>query len=305
MRTLITGATGYIGSALVGRLLAAGDAVRATSRDPRRLGDRWPRVEAVAMDALEPDSIPPAVADADVAYYLIHSMGQEERGFARRDREAAHNFGRAAREAGVRRVVYLGGLGDPDDELSPHLASRQETGRVLAESGPHVVELRAGIILGAGSASFRMLWDLVHRLPVMVTPRWVETRAQPIAVGDVLEYLAAAREVDVPGDHEIVEVGGRDVLSYREMMERLAGLRGRRRLILTVPVLTPRLSSLWCGLVTSVPTSIARPLIDGVRNEVIVRSDAAARLFPDIRPIGFEEAVRQAEQEAESARRKA
>ncbi len=296
--TLVTGASGYIGSRLVERLRAARLPIRAAGRNPEGLRGRWPDVEAERMDVLEAETLAPPLSGVDVAYYLIHSMGQGERGFGERDRAAARNFGRAAEEAGVRRIIYLGGLGDPGDDLSPHLASRHETGRVLAEFGPEVVEFRAGIVLGAGSASFRMLWDLVHRLPVMVTPKWVRTRAQPIAVGDVLEYLAAGREVEVHESHVVVEIGGRDVLSYREMMERLAELRGKRRLIVTVPVLTPRLSSLWCGLVTSVPTSIARPLIDGVRNEVIVRDGTAATLFPGIRPAGFEEAVGRAEEES-------
>jgi uncharacterized protein YbjT (DUF2867 family) len=275
----------------VERLLASGVSPRVAGRDAGALRDRWPGAEAVRVDVLDPPTIPAAVDGVDLVYYLIHSMGEGEEGFAERDRRAARNLAEAAAAAGVRRVVYLGGLGEPGDALSEHLASRQETGRVLAAHGPPVLELRAGIILGARSASFRMLWDLVDRLPVMVAPRWVDTRAQPIALNDVLDYLEGARDVPLEVHHRVVEIGGADALSYREMMERLAQLRGKRRRIVTVPVLTPRLSSLWCALVTSVPLSVARPLIDGVRNEVVVRDGAAAELFPDIRPMGFEAAV--------------
>ncbi|HEX6262562.1 MAG TPA: NAD(P)H-binding protein [Actinomycetota bacterium] len=296
-RILVTGASGTIGSRLVERLRGADVPVRLAGRSPEALRRRWPPLDAVRLDALDPATIPAAMRDVDVLYYLIHSMGEGEAGFAERDRRAAANVAGAAAEAGVRRIVYLGGLGDPVDSLSEHLASRQEAGRVLAAHGPPVVELRAGIILGADSASFRMLWDLVDRLPVMVTPRWVDTRAQPIAIDDVIGYLDAARTVETAQRHLIVEIGGADVLSYKEMMQRLARIRGKRRRIVTVPVLTPRLSSLWCAFVTSVPLSVARPLIDGVRNEVVVRDDTARLLFPDIRPVGFEAAARAAMEE--------
>lgn len=225
-------------------------------------------------------------------------MAAGEAGFAERDRDAAHAFGEAAAKAGVERIVYLGGLGSSEDQLSEHLQSRQETGRQLAAAGTPVLELRAGMVIGAGSASFRMLNDLVKRLPLMVTPRWVATRSQPIAIRDVVSYLVAAATVPLSTGHVIVEIGGADVLSYRDMMQRVGASRGRHPTIVTVPVLTPRLSSLWCGLVTSVPTSIARPLIDGLRNETIVREDAAARMFPDVAPLGFDAAVDEALQEA-------
>ena len=187
---------------------------------------------------------------------------------------------------------FAGTATAPGDGLSHHPASRQETGRLLASGACQVLEFRAGMVIAEDSASFRMLNDLVKRLPVMVTPEWVRTKSQPIGVDDVLTYLARGREVEVSEHHAIVEIGGADVVSYRDMMQRVAGIRGRSLSIVTVPVLTPRLSSLWCGLVTSVPTSIARPLIDGLVNETVVRDDAAARLFPDVRPIGFDEAVR-------------
>jgi uncharacterized protein YbjT (DUF2867 family) len=291
---LITGASGYIGSRLVGALLELDVPMRVAGRDLERLRARWPGVDAVAVDVLHPEQIRPAVEGIRVAYYLVHSLGAAGSGFAERDRVAARNFGTAALDAGVELVVYLGGLGSDDDELSSHLSSRHETGEVLAEQGPALVELRAGMVIGDGSASFRMLRDLVKRLPVMITPRWVETRSQPIAIDDVVAYLERARRVIPTEHHTIVEIGGADVLSYREMMTRVGSVSSRRPRIVSVPVLTPYLSSLWCGLVTSVPASIARPLIEGQRNETVVRDDSAARLFPDVRPIGFDEAVHRA-----------
>jgi uncharacterized protein YbjT (DUF2867 family) len=289
---LITGASGYIGGRLAQHLVDAGVEVRVAGRDPGRLTDRWPGVDAVELDVMRPETIGPATDGVTTAYYLIHSMEEGGAPFEERDRTAATNFARVAAESGVERVVFLGGLGDDDDpDLSPHLASRHETGRLLAEHGPAVLELRAGMVIGAGSASFRMLEDLVSRLPVMVTPRWVDTRSQPIAIDDVVAYLDGAREVTLGEPHPVVEIGGADVLSYREMMRRLGEKRGRVPLILPVPVLTPWLSSLWCGLVTSVPPSVAGPLIEGQRNETIVRDDTAAQLFPDVHPVGFDEAV--------------
>lgn len=293
--TLITGATGYIGGLLAARLSAEGIAPRVAGRRTTVLEESFRGYEIAAFDALDPSSLPRALQGIEVAYYLIHSMEQGTTDFAERDRLAARHFGEAALAAGVKRVVYLGGLGDDSDTLSHHLSSRHETGRILAEHGPPLIELRAGIVIGAGSASFRMLRDLVHRLPAMVTPKWVDTRAQPIAVDDVVTYLSAARAVAVGEKHLVVEIGGRDVLTYRDLMKAFARAGGRRPpLIVPVPVLTPRLSSLWCGLVTAVPVSVARPLIDGLKNEVVVRDDTASRLFPDVRPIGFDEAVKRA-----------
>ena len=298
---LITGASGYIGGRLAQHLLDAGVDVRVAGRDPGKLTDRWPGVDAVELDVMRPETIGPATDGVTTAYYLIHSMEEGGSPFEERDRAAATNFARVASESGVERIVFLGGLGDDDDpDLSPHLASRHETGRLLAQHGPAVLELRAGMVIGAGSASFRMLGDLVRRLPVMVTPRWVDTRSQPIAIDDVVAYLDETREVTLERPHTIVEIGGADVLSYREMMRRLGEERGRVPVILPVPVLTPWLSSLWCGLVTSVPPSVAGPLIEGQRNETIVRDDTAARLFPDIHPVGFDEAVERTLSEAAS-----
>jgi uncharacterized protein YbjT (DUF2867 family) len=289
---LITGASGYIGGRLAQHFVDAGVGIRVAGRDSRRLTDRWPGVDAVELDVMRPGTIGPATEGVTTAYYLIHSMEEGGAPFEERDRTAATNFARAAAGSGVERIVFLGGLGDDEDpDLSPHLASRHETGRLLAEHGPSVLELRAGMVIGAGSASFRMLDDLVRRLPVMVTPKWVDTRSQPIAIYDAVAYLGRTRDVVVHGHHTIVEIGGADVLSYREMMRRLGAMRGRVPWILPVPVLSPSLSSLWCGLVTSVPPSIARPLIEGQRNETIVRGDTAAQLLPDVNPVGFDEAV--------------
>jgi uncharacterized protein YbjT (DUF2867 family) len=291
---LVVGASGSIGARLVEHLRALGAPVRTAGRRPEALRVRWPDTDAAEVDVFRPETIGPATEGVRVAYYLVHSMAEGEAGFEERDRVAARNFATAARDGGVELVVYLGGLGGEDDTLSAHLASRQETGRILAEHGPPVLELRAGMVIAADSASFRMLTDLVKRLPAMVAPRWVETRTQPIAIDDVVDYLARAGDVVPTEHHTIIEIGGADVLSYREMMQRTAAMEGRHLIIVPVPVLTPRLSSLWCGLVTSVPSSIARPLIDGLRNETIVRDDIAARLFPDLHPMGFEDAVARA-----------
>jgi len=299
--TVVVGASGYIGGRLVDSFIAGGTLAGVAGRRRDALIRRWPRAHALELDVLRPGTIEPALREAETVYYLVHSMAAGEAGFEERDRVAASNFAVAAKRAGVRRVIYLGGLGSQADQLSPHLASRQETGRVLADQGPPVLEFRAGMVIGAGSTSFRMLTDLVKRLPVMVTPRWVATRSQPIAIADVVTYLEHARTLEVREQHTIVEIGGADVLTYREMMQRVGAFRGRRPAIITVPLLTPRLSSLWCGLVTSVPAAIARPLIDGLRNETIVRSDAAAHLLPDVRPMGFDEAVAEAMRGSEGA----
>ncbi len=291
---LVTGATGYVGGRLVPRLLASGRRVRCLVRDPERLKGRgWAgEVEVVAGDVLEPSTLPPAFEGVDVAYYLVHSMAAGH-GFHERDVSAARAFATAAAQAGVRRVVYLGGLGDPDADLSQHLRSRQDTGDALRESGVPVTEFRAAVVVGAGSISFEMIRYLTERLPVMVCPQWVFTRVQPIAVADLLEYLVAA--LDVPGSAgRVVQVGGADVLTYGEMMQGYARVRRLRRRLLPVPVLTPRLSSYWVHLVTPIPGAVARPLIEGLRNETIVRDGSAGELFPGIRPVPYEEAVRRA-----------
>jgi uncharacterized protein YbjT (DUF2867 family) len=293
VQILVTGATGYVGGQLVPRVLAAGHRVRVLARDPARLAGRpWAdEVEAVRGDVLDPASLPSALTGVDAAYYLVHSMGGSAAAFEERDVTAAANFGAAAKAAGVARVIYLGGLGDDSDaRLSSHLASRQSTGQRLRETGPALTEFRAAVIVGAGSLSFELVRYLTERLPVMICPRWVVTRIQPIAITDVIEYLAAA--LDVPESAEqIVEIGGADVLTYRDMILGYARARGLRRHLISVPVLTPRLSSYWVHAVTPIPTKIARPLIEGLGTEVIVRDERARRLFPDIRPLPYAEAL--------------
>jgi uncharacterized protein YbjT (DUF2867 family) len=289
---LITGATGYIGGRLAPRLLQAGYHVRCLVRDPERLQGRpWlDRVEVVAGDVLQPESLPPAMAGVSTAYYLVHSMAAGE-GFCERDVTAARNFASAASAAGVARIIYLGGLGDPDTELSPHLRSRQATGEALRDAGVPVTEFRAGVIVGSGSLSFELVRYLVERLPVMIGPRWVYTCVQPIGIRNVLEYLVAALQTP-ESTGEIIEIGGADVVTYGDMMLGYARARGLKRRLISVPVLTPRLSSLWVHLITPIPTTIARPLIEGLRNEVVVRDhNKAGRLFPDIHPFDYQTSV--------------
>jgi len=291
MRILIVGASGYIGGRLVTLLRDRGHDLVLMSRDGSRLADRFPDATVVGADLLDPPTLPAALDGIEVAYYLAHSMRAGERGFAERDREAARNFAAAAGRAGVARIIYLGGLGDDSTTLSHHLASRHETGAELAAHGVPVTEFRAAVIIGSGSASFELLRHLTERLPIMITPRWVATRCQPIGVRDVLDYLVAA--LDQPDVTGVVEIGGPDILSYGEMMRAYARVRGLRRLMIPVPVLTPRLSSYWVSLVSPVPTAIARPLIEGLRNEVVVRDPGPASAF-DIRPLPYLEALRKA-----------
>ncbi|MGE0816063.1 MAG: SDR family oxidoreductase [Vicinamibacterales bacterium] len=292
MRILVTGANGYVGGRLVPQLLARGHAVRCMVRDPARVQGRpWAaEVEVVRGDVLEPASLAPALTGVEVAYYLVHSLGAGP-DFHDRDIRAARAFGEAAAAAGVARLIYLGGLGDATSELSEHLRSRQDTGSALAGAGVPVTEFRAAVIVGSGSVSFEMIRYLTERVPVMVCPSWVYTKIQPIAIRDVLSYLIEA--VSTPASTgQVVEIGGRDVLTYGQMMTGYARERGLRRWLLPVPFLTPRLSSYWVHLVTPVPAAIARPLIEGLRNEVIVRDANARTLFPGIVPVGYVEAVR-------------
>ncbi len=287
---LVTGATGYVGGRLVPRLLAAGYQVRCLTRDPARLAGRsWPGVEIMAGDMFQPDTLGPALAGVDIAYYLVHSMAEGAAGFEERDRVAAANFAAAARAAGVGRIIYLGGLGRED--LSHHLQSRQEVGQILREGGVPVTEFRAAVIVGAGSMSFEMIRYLTERVPIMICPRWVDTPCQPIGIRNLLEYLMAAPE-EPRSTGQIIEIGGADVLTYGTMMTIYATVRKLRRLMIRVPVLTPHLSSLWVGLVTPIPSSYARPLIEGLRSPVVVRDPSARTIFPQIRPMPYREAVR-------------
>ncbi len=294
MRILVTGATGYIGGRLVPVLLEEGHHVRCLARDPRKLSQHpWrDRVEVVHGDVLEPATLAPALEGCDAAYYLVHSMERAGEDFQDRDRRAALNFREAAAATGIDRIVYLGGLGRGDD-LSQHLASRQEVGAVLAGGPTPVTEIRAAVIIGSGSVSFEMMRYLTEVLPVMITPKWVRTRCQPIAIRNVLEILVGALSTSDRSDH-LWEVGGPDRLTYEQMMRIYAEEAGlRRRLIIPVPVLSPQLSRHWIGLVTPLPTGVAKPLVNSLRNEVTVSDNSVAeRLTSGLIP--FREAVRSA-----------
>jgi uncharacterized protein YbjT (DUF2867 family)/uncharacterized protein YndB with AHSA1/START domain len=297
MRVAVLGATGYVGGRLVPELLAGGHEVRCLARNPDRVGgiDWRDRVDVVAADVLDPGSLDGAFSDIEVVYYLVHAMGHSK-DFERSDRIGAENTVGAAERAGVSRIIYLGGLG-PDDpaELSEHLASRHEVGSILASGSVPVAELRAAVIIGSGSASFEMLRHLDEVLPIMICPRWVtRTRCQPTAIADVLHYLVAILDKPLPASR-IFEIGGPDVLTYREMMDRYAAIAGlRRRIVLPVPLLTPRLSSHWLNLVTPLPIGLARPLVDSLVNDVVVRPDRDIRKVIDHEPVSLDDAIRRA-----------
>ncbi|MHB1035233.1 MAG: NAD(P)H-binding protein [Pirellulales bacterium] len=289
---LLTGGTGYIGGRLLPSLEKRGVRLRCLVRRPERLRPRVASTtEVVAGDVLDPESLRPAFAGVDTAYYLIHSMGTA-RNFERDDRQAAANFGAAARQAGVRRIIYLGGLGNPEHALSEHLRSRQETGKVLRASGVQVIEFRASIIIGSGSVSFELIRALVERLPIMVCPKWVATLAQPIAIEDVLDYLLAALDL-ADRDSRIFEIGGPDRVCYGDIMREYARQRGLTRVMIPVPILTPYLSSLWLGLVTPIYARIGRKLIEGLRNPTVVEDSSALAVFP-IRPRALSQAIARA-----------
>lgn len=292
---LVTGASGYVGGRLVPELLAHGWRVRAMARSASRLRDYpWVGdVETVVADVTDPASLERALDGVDVAYYLVHSIGGAA-SFEDTDRSGAENFAAAAESAGVRRLVYLGGLVPEGEELSAHLRSRDEVAQIFLNSAVPAAVLRAAVVLGSGSASFEMLRHLTERLPVMVVPKWVDTKIQPIAIRDVLRYLVGA--ASLPDDvNRAFDIGGPDVLTYADMMHGYASVAGlpRRRLI-RVPVLSPRLSSLWVGLVTPVPGRLARPLVESLRNTVVCREHDIARWVPDPEAglVSFEDAVR-------------
>lgn len=290
-RILLTGATGYVGGRLLKALEAKGYMVRCLARRPEFLESRVAAsTEVVAGDVMDPVTLGRAMKGAHTAYYLIHSMGTTE-GFQEADRTAAKLFGETAKTAGVKQLVYLGGLGGGSD-LSTHLESRQEVGRVLASSGIPTIEFRASIIIGSGSLSFEMIRALVEKLPVMVTPRWVRMRAQPIAIEDVIAYLLATIEQPRDRSH-VYEIGGPDQVSYLDIMREYARQRGLKRLVIPVPVLTPRLSSLWLGLVTPVYARIGRKLIDSIRNDTLVTDESALEAYP-VRPRGVRDAIERA-----------
>jgi uncharacterized protein YbjT (DUF2867 family) len=275
---LLTGATGYVGGRLLRALEDRGHPVRCLARKPEHLASRGsPQTEVVAGDVVSGEGLAEALSGVETAYYLVHSMGSAG-GFEDEDRRAAANFGAAARAAGVRRIVYLGGLADESRELSPHLRSRLEVGRLLRDSGVPVIEFRASIVIGSGSLSFEMVRALVEHLPVLVMPRWVSMPAQPIGIDDLLAYLLEALSAE-PTGNPIYEIGGADRMSYADLMREYARQRGLRRVMLPVPVLTPRLSSLWLGLVTPLYARIGRKLIDSIRHATIVWSHSARHAF--------------------------
>ncbi|MBN1570894.1 MAG: SDR family oxidoreductase [Acidobacteria bacterium] len=286
---LLTGATGYIGGRLLKRLEAENQRVRCIVRRPEFLRSRaGPETEIVRGDLLNAESLEQAMTGIHTAYYLVHSMGMAE-GFEETDRRAAESFAAAARTEGIQKIIYLGGLGSGVSQLSPHLRSRQEVGEILRRSGIHVIEFRASIILGSGSLSFEMIRALVERLPVMITPRWVNALAQPISIEDVLQYLRCALDLPVTTS-QIFEIGGPDRMSYGDLMREYARQRRLRRLMISVPVLTPRLSSLWLGLVTPLYARVGRKLINSIRHATVVQDDAAMHAFP-VRPIGVRDAI--------------
>ena len=287
---LITGATGFIGKRLTQRLLDDRFSVRCMVR---RTTTAMPDgAEIVQADLLEPATLVKAMAGIGTAYYLVHSMAGGRAGFERRDREAAENFVAAANRAKVRRVIYLGGLGETGDDLSEHLKSRLEVAEILKKGTFTTTFLRAAVIIGAGGASFEMVRALVNRLPIMITPRWVTTRCQPIAVDDVISYLAGCL-ADERTAGRTFDIGGPEVLTYKEMMERFAGIEGKQLYIFPVPVLTPKLSSYWVGFITPVPPSVSMPLIEGLKNEVICRDNAIRDIIPlQLKP--YDDAVRSA-----------
>ncbi len=291
MRVLVTGATGFVGGRLVPALLDADHEVTVLVRERTRYDPPSNEVTVIEGDLLQQGCFESAFADVDAAYYLVHSMGAAG-DFEERDRRAATHFSDAASAAGVDRVIYLGGLCPDDDDISPHLRSRQEVADVLETGTYELTTLRAAIIIGEGSASFEIIDQLTRWLPVMIAPRWVRTRCQPIAIDDVVAYLVGVLDVrETMG--ESFEIGGPDVLTYQEMLCRTAEIAGRRVYIVPVPVLSPALSSHWVGLVTDVPSSVARPLISGLKTPVVVEDDRISR-FVQIEQTPFETAVKQA-----------
>lgn len=289
---LLTGATGYVGGRLLKVLEAQGQTLNCIARTPAYLRSRVaPTTRVFAADVLDIESLRPALAGMDTAYYLIHSLG-ESKGFEEQERAGARNFARVARESGIKRIIYLGGMGNEQEELSPHLRSRHEVGRILRDSGVPTLEFRASIVLGSGSLSFEMIRALTEHLPVMVMPRWVSVLAQPIGIQDLISYLVQALDLPI-GASEVVEIGGADQLSYRELMEEYARLRNLKRVMIPVPVLTPRLSSLWLGLVTPLYARVGRKLIESIKHPTIITSSRAHQLFA-LRPSSAAQAMRAA-----------
>lgn len=292
MRVLVTGATGYVGGRLLHRLEERGDDVTCLARTPDNLEPRCaPTTRIVKGDVITGEGLDEAMQGAEVAYFLVHSMGASG-GYHKAERRAARNFLAAAERAGVGRIVYLGALGS-GPHMSKHLESRQEVGRILRSGAIPAIEFRSSVIIGSGSLSFEMVRALVDRLPVMVWPRWVDTPTQPIGIEDVIEYLVQASSVPLEAS-EVVEIGGSDRVSYGRLLTGYGRARGLRRFFIRVPVLTPRLSSLWLGLVTPVYARVGRELVEGLRAETVVTTDTAHRMFPGIAPMGMDEEIARA-----------
>ena len=284
MKVLVAGSSGFVGRRLCPALQAAGHSVQAMTRHPDTYSGAGTPVYG---DVHEADSLAAALAGCDAAYYLVHSLGDAD--FTRRDADAAREFGRAAADAGLGRIIYLGGLGDDGDDLSEHLRSRREVEHLLGSAGVPVTTLRAGIIIGHGGISWEITRQLVEHLPAMITPRWVRTRTQPIAVGDVIRYLVGVLE-EPAAEGRTFDVGGPDVLAYVDMLRRVAVIEGRHLWVIPVPLLSPRLSSRWLSLVTNVDVPTGRSLIDSMSNEVVVR-DKSIRGLVEFEPMSYDEAV--------------
>ena len=291
-RFLLTGASGYVGGLLLKRLEAANHKVRCLSREPSKMEPVGPNTDLAQGDVLDPATLASAMSEVDIAVYLVHSMGFSE-DFREADRRAAQNFGEAAKKAGVQRIIYLGGLGqESDPKLSPHLRSRHEVGEILRNSGVDTIEFRASAVLGAGSLSFEMIRSLTNRLPVMICPKWLSTPTQPIAIDDLLDYLMEA--VNLPPDqNRVFEIGGTDVVTYGQLIKEYANQQGLRRLLISVPLLTPYLSGLWLGLVTPATAEVGRHLIEGLKNPTTVVDHSADQVF-SVRPMGIKAAIRRA-----------
>lgn len=290
-RVLVTGASGYIGSSLLRGLQGRVAHLRAAARTASRIPS-IPGVECVTADALDANAVSAALNGIDTAFYLVHTLAGGV-DYARRDREAAEIFARSAAEAGVRSIIFLGGLGNTSESLSEHLASRQEVGRILASTGVPVIEFRASIVIGSGSTSFEMIRNLTEKIPVMTTPRWVRMPAQPIAIEDVVAYLIAAIELDLPAgtSHRVYEIGGADTVPYGGLLSLYARRRGLKRLVIPIPLLSPGLSGWWLYLFTPKQATVGRQLAESLRWPTVVTNDAAARDFPGIRPVGAVEAM--------------
>jgi uncharacterized protein YbjT (DUF2867 family) len=290
---LLTGASGYVGGRLISRLEQQPLKLRCLARSPEKIRPLVKETtQIVRGDVLNASSLDQALSGVHTAYYLVHLMASSK-DFEKEDRQAATNFAQAAKKAATRRIIYLGGLGDDaDQKLSPHLRSRHEVGRILADSGVETIEFRASLVIGTGSLSFDLVKSLTDRLPVMLCPRWLTTPTQPIAVDDVLAYLLAAKDL-LPGESHIFEIGSQDVTTYGGMIREYARQKGLRRWLISVPVLTPYLSSLWLALVTPTSFEVGRHLIEGLKNPTVVRDRTALDVFP-IRPMGIREAIKRA-----------